>query len=406
MTQRQKRGKELSEARTLTKKKRYWLVPSEHGKMVYTVSLAGDASTCTCLDFTRYGNKCKHIFAAEYVENKKNNLSKGSSVVEFPVVPQTKRKTYSQDWPIYNRAKENEAEVVKLLLSDLCNGIQVDTEHKMGRPSASLSDVVYCMVYKVYTKTQARHLRGHLKNLENDGYILQVPCRNTVLNYFGKSELTPLLQKLIVESSVPLVDIEKSFAADSTGFSTSRFDRWFSHKYGKEKIKADWVKGHIICGTKTHIIAGIEILGQYTHDATVFPDLLKAAQKNFEIKEVSADKAYLSESNLVAITDAGAMPFIPPKSNTKGRQGSAIRELYVRFMADQEGFLKQYHQRSNVEAVFSAIKRRFGDALSSKTDTAMMNEALIKCLCYNLAVLNYQMHAMRIKPMFWQKKAA
>ncbi len=67
----------------------------------------------------------------------------------------------------------------------------------------------------------------------------QIPCRNSVLNYL---ELTPLLKNLIVESSLPLKAIEARFAADSTGFSTGRFDRWYLYKYGKEKVRATWVK--------------------------------------------------------------------------------------------------------------------------------------------------------------------
>jgi hypothetical protein len=39
---------------------------------------------------------------------------------------------------------------------------------------------------------------------------------------------------LIAESASPLKSIEQSFAVDSSGFSTTRFVRWFDVKYGKQ----------------------------------------------------------------------------------------------------------------------------------------------------------------------------
>jgi hypothetical protein len=46
--------------------------------------------------------------------------------------------------------------------------------------------------------------------------------------------------------------------------------------------------------------------------------------------------------------------------------------------------MAHYHKRSNVESTFSAIKRKFGDSVMSKTDAAMANEVLCKVLCHNL----------------------
>jgi hypothetical protein len=47
------------------------------------------------------------------------------------------------------------------------------------------------------------------------------------------------------------------------------------------------------------------------------------------------------------------------------------------------------------------IKRKFGDAVRSKTDTAMANEGLCKVLCHNLVVLIHEVHELGIEPTFW-----
>ena len=65
-------------------------------------------------------------------------------------------------------------------------------------------------------------------------------------------------------------------------------------------------------------------------------------------------------------------------------------------------FLQHYHKRSNIESTFSMLKRKFGDSIRSKTDTAMVNETLCKVLCHNLVVLIHEMQELGIEAMFWQ----
>jgi hypothetical protein len=53
-----------------------------------------------------------------------------------------------------------------------------------------------------------------------------------VLNALEGADLEPVLRTLITESSLPLKAVEPDFAVDSSGFTTSRFESWFDHKYG------------------------------------------------------------------------------------------------------------------------------------------------------------------------------
>jgi len=46
------------------------------------------------------------------------------------------------------------------------------------------------------------------------------------------------------------------------------------------------------------------------------------------------------------------------------------------------------------------MKRKFGDGLRSKSDVAMVNEALCKVLCHNLVVLIHEMFELGIDPTF------
>lgn len=74
--------------------------------------------------------------------------------------------------------------------------------------------------------------------------------------------------------------------------------------------------------------------------------------------------------------------------------------MYHYFQFKRTEFLQHYHKRSNVESTFSMIKRKFGDSLRSKTDTAMVNETLCKILCHNLVVLIHETQELGIETNF------
>jgi hypothetical protein len=66
------------------------------------------------------------------------------------------------------------------------------------------------------------------------------------------------------------------------------------------------------------------------------------------------------------------------------------------------GYMAHYYGRSNVESTFSAVKRKFGDSVMGKTDTAMTNEVLCKFLCHNLTCLIQEEETLGIAPIFWK----
>ena len=70
----------------------------------------------------------------------------------------------------------------------------------------------------------------------------------------------------------------------------------------------------------------------------------------------------------------------------------------------REEFLSRYRKRSNVVGAMSMIKSKFGDAIRSKTDTAMVNEALCKIVSHNICCLIQSIHELGITATFWRKE--
>ena len=135
--------------------------------------------------------------------------------------------------------------------------------------------------------------------------------------------------------------------------------------------------------------------------------IIERTARNFVLGDVTADRAYGSVKNTETIANLGGAPFIAFKTNHSGkgsRRPESAGSSY--FMYRREEFLAHYHKRSNVETTFSMIKRKFGDSLRSKTDTAQVNETLAKVLCHNLVVLIHEVHELEIDPVFWRDDAA
>ena len=320
-----------------------------------------------------------------------------------------KRPTYPRDWPAYNAAQTHEQELFLRLLRDLCDTVpQPPSIHGNpcpGRPRLPISDVLFALGVKVFSTMSTRRVMSDVRDAKAKGQIDYVPSPTSIFRYMEDASLTPHLSSLVGQSSLPLKAIESDFAADASGFSTSVYDRWFDHKWGKDRRSAQWVKAHIVTGVVSNVVVAVEVTPGHAADEPQLPQLLRTTASNFQADEVSADKAYLSMNNLMAIQAMGAKPFIPFKINSVLHDGHSEKdvlwnELWHYYALHRTDFYEHYHKRSNVESTFSMVKAKFGAAVRCKKYEAQVNEVLTKFLCHNICVLIQSMYEFGIKPGF------
>jgi transposase len=398
---RQQRGLVIAATANIVRKGSAWLVPSQSGKGRYTVCLDPAEPFCSCPDHEEGGFKCKHIYAAEYVVSRQRNQDGSLTVTERMTVQKTVQRTYPQNWTAYNAAQTHEKERFLDLLRDLCGGVSEIDAPKNGRPRLPIQDAIFAACFKVYSTMSVRRFMSDLRDAQAKGYISKVPHFNSVCNYLENPAITPILRELITETSLPLKAVEVDFAADSSGFTTSRFHRWYDHKYGGMRQQHEWVKVHLMCGVSTHIVTAVEIRDKDASDTKLLPALVDATAQNFHLNEISADKGYGSVKNYKAIQRHGATPYIAFKSIHTGKAAGLWQQMYHLWQFHRADFLSHYHKRSNVESVFSMIKAKFGDHVRSKSDTAMVNEVLCKIVCHNICCLIQESHELGIDTAFW-----
>jgi hypothetical protein len=366
-------------------------VQAQSGPGVYLVTSEAGRWKCTCPDFVGAGRPCKHVLAVQI-------QAKGLSVREAADIEAKRpRPTYHQNWPAYNAAQKAEPVQFGRVLADLVADLEDPAPAKTrGRPRLPFRDLVYCAVERVYLSNPLRVAHGTYARSMGDGHISCTPSRNAPSVLFGRPDVTPILTDLIEKSALALASVEETFAVDSSGFRTTSFGDYCREKYGAPAHNV-WKKLHIIAGTRTHIIPRVVVTDGHAADSPHFPGLVNGlVAAGFVIKEVYADKGYLAGENFTAVGEAGGMPYIMFKSNSRGRaktRGDHSRwwkQMWHRFQAEPSAFLDRYHQRENVEATFGAIKKRLGETLSSRNPVAQENELLAKVLVHNIQVLIHE----------------
>jgi transposase len=399
MNTREERGLVIAAVCRLAFKGGVWHVPSQSdGEKQYRVDLS--RNSCTCPDHVEGGHVCKHQFAVKIVARRE--MSADGTVTEQRTFTFTEKKTYKRNWTAYSEAQCTEKHRFQELLHDLCRGlVHPERKQKRGRPRTPLADMVFASAYKIYSTVSGRRFSCDWRDAQEKGYVGETMHPNGVSSYIEDAELTPVFKNLIVRSAAPLRSLESDFAVDSSGFTSSRFVRWFDMKYGRERQEHDWIKVHIATGVRTNVVTAAAIYGRDAADAPILPELVKTTREGFDMKEVSADKGYLSVENVETIFSVGATPFIAFKANSTGRSGGLFEKMFHFYQYNQDEYMNHYHKRSNVESTFSMVKAKFGDSLRSKTDTAMRNEVYCKLLCHNLCRVIASQVELGIESKFW-----
>jgi transposase len=406
MDARQQRGIAIAETAKIKRMGCEYFVPSQSGDKKYVVCVDAESPRCSCPDFELREMKCKHIYAVEYAVQRQENGDGTTTVTETLTVSATveKKTTYRQNWPAYNAAQSVEKDRFQVLLRDLLLGLSEPEHNGRGRKPHSVKDSIFAMVFKVYSTFSSRRFSSDLREAHERGHLSRPITGMKSVQFMEDEAFTPILKQLIHTSSLPLRAVETDFAIDSSGFSSNRFERWFDQKYGVTRQKCVWVKVHIACGVKTNVVTAVRILDKDAADSPQFIPLLKETATGFTIGEMSADKAYGSLANFEAVAKCGGTGFIAFKENATGAAGGHFEKAFHYFSFKREEYLKHYHKRSNVESTFSMVKAKFGDSVRSKTDVAMVNEALCKLLAHNLCVLIQEEHELGIESVFWSDR--
>ena len=193
-------------------------------------------------------------------------------------------------WHNYNLSQTKEKALFVNILGDLCNLLEEPEHNSVGRKPTKTRDIIFAMAIKQYLNLSSRRLQSDLKLFKEAGFIDSEIPFNTLLDHFERPELKEILKGLIEVSALPLKQIERDFAIDSTCFGTSRYTTYFDVRWKNKKIIKGklWRKCHAVCGVKTNVITSIDITKGNVHDNKLFEPLAKSKRycKKFHNKRI------------------------------------------------------------------------------------------------------------------------
>jgi hypothetical protein len=191
---------------------------------------------------------------------------------------------------------------------------------------------------------------------------------------------------------------------DSSGIRIIGRSIWYCLRIKKEIHKRECDKAHLAVSSQFMFILNWKITRYKKNDCPFFKILL-APFKSLGI--VSADKGYLSRVNFQIVADKGGEAYIPfkkgkKKGSTPRAKGCPAWKVAFYFWKTLNGiYMSIYHQRSRVEAVFSALKRRYGDKLYCRKARMRRKEMALRFIAYNLKLLICYRFAKKRKISLW-----
>ena len=157
-------------------------VPSQSGNGSYVVSV-DDEPFCTCPDFEKHQQPCKHIYAVEFIIQREERPD--GTTVETKAV----RVTYSQDWPAYNAAR-----FTKGTTSPGCSGncaIPCPSRLRPLDAHAAPRRYAVCRWPQVYSTMSGRRAMADFFNAQDSSLFDKMPSFAITFRYMEDPALAP-----------------------------------------------------------------------------------------------------------------------------------------------------------------------------------------------------------------------
>lgn len=226
-----------------------------------------------------------------------------------------------------------------------------------------------------------------------------LPGKSTIQRGIGliTMELLHVFNKILIHD---LIQRKMNILVDASGIRIIGRSIWYSIKTKQKIYRRDCDKIHIAVCSDLLLILNWRITQWKKNDSPFFRILL-APFKLLGI--IIADLGYSSRENHQFVFERNGAGFIPFKSNAtaKTKSSPAWKFTFHLWSVCKTIYQSIYHQRSKVECVFSALKKRYGDKLHSRNAYMRRKEMALRFIAYNLRIIVYYQYAVSNNFNLW-----
>lgn len=264
-----------------------------------------------------------------------------------------------------------------------------NSKHQFTQPQ--LLAILCLMRFEDWTFREAEVRLAEHRELRRTLGLWCVPDYTTLYRFLRRVSEDDIRRALeLVARSVPpkpgRKPRKKSVAAlDGTGLSTGATSSYFcQHRQGKhEGLQMQWgryLKWLLVMDVDRYVILAQMAKAHPCNDSATLRPLIDVAAKVLPVGRVLADAEFDSELNHKHIREKHkAQSIIPAK---RGRPEWRLNGIRAQM---REAFPeKRYHDRVQVESLFSSVKRKLSSRAAGIYEHTQRKQALILGLAYNI----------------------
>ena len=253
--------------------------------------------------------------------------------------------------------------------------------------------LVICVLRVLLRKTYADYeieMRHDKRICDPLGFEI-LPGKSTIQRGLGSFKMNLLREfnRLLIQNWINRrVDV----LIDASGIRIIGRSIWYSIRIKKRVSRRECDKVHLAVCKDTLLALNWFITEGKKNDCPFFTKLLEPIKF---LGSVLADAGYLSRKNYQYATDNGGCAFIAFKKNStaKAKSSPAWKWAFHLWNAVPMLFKSIYNQRSKVEAVFSVLKKRYGDRLHNRGAYRRRREFALRLLAYNVRLIIFLEYA-------------
>lgn len=249
--------------------------------------------------------------------------------------------------------------------------------------------LVLCALCKKTYMDYESETRGDTRLCEIFG-VARLPAKSVLhraMQHFTLDFWRKVLQALVKEYVTKGVWL----VVDGTGLAIRQSSHWYCLRIKKKIRHRDCQKLHLLQLAEWGLFQDFCISKGTRHDSPYFRRMLRPLRN---IGLVFADAGYICKETLDMIVERGGAPFIAFKKNNKPT-GLSTWATQVRLATGiwQCLWTNIFHRRSLVESAFSALKRRYGNALRAHSFSMRSRELALRLVAHNVRQVLYIKYA-------------
>ena len=221
----------------------------------------------------------------------------------------------------------------------------------------------------------------------------KIPKPRTLYKYRAMPEMSGILERLQMKSADELWKKERMAAADGTGNPRSKGKHWRKDREDSKKYR-DYDKAHYMMGVRSLVIPHTRVTRGTWSDLPEFEPLVRNTIPGSTVKQVLADKGYVSNDNYELVAECGATPYIMPKDNAVYHPHPSNQYQKTVHYATKcpRRFNDVYRFRVKVECGINSKKHNFEEIKRGKTPSSRRNQEMLQDIVHNFRMTVMDRH--------------